>query len=83
MDTTPHDLPTLFAQLGLPAEPADIDRFVATHRPLPAGTKLTEATFWSDSQARFLREEIMEDAEWAPAVDQLNALLSHGPEHDR
>jgi hypothetical protein len=76
MDTTPHSLETLFAQLGLPsANTADIERFVAEHRPLAEEVRLADAPFWSPSQAQFLREEINEDAEWAEVVDQLNAML--------
>jgi hypothetical protein len=76
MDTTPHSLETLFAQLGLPsANAADVERFVAEHRPLPADVKLADAPFWTAGQAQFLREEISEDAEWAEVVDQLNAML--------
>ncbi|MET0542496.1 MAG: DUF2789 domain-containing protein [Variovorax sp.] len=76
MDTTPHSLETLFAQLGLPsANEADIERFVAEHRPLAADVKLADAPFWTAGQAQFLREEISEDAEWAEVVDQLNAML--------
>ena len=28
-----------------------------------------------EEQARFLRDEILEDADWAEVVDQLNAML--------
>ncbi|MEJ8851826.1 DUF2789 domain-containing protein [Variovorax rhizosphaerae] len=76
MDTTPHTLQTLFAQLGLPgANEADIERFVAGHRPLAPDVTLADAPFWTPGQAQFLREEINEDAEWAEVVDQLNAML--------
>lgn len=68
-------LKDLFDQLGLDSGERDIERFIEAHRPLPDDVKLTEAPFWSPSQARFLREEIMGDAEWAPPVDQLNVLL--------
>lgn len=76
MDLTQHSLQTLFAQLGLPSDtPADIERFVAEHRPLAADVKLADAPFWTPAQSQFLREEINEDAEWAEVVDQLNAML--------
>jgi hypothetical protein len=75
MDLTPNSLQTLFKQLGLPAEPADIDAFVARHRPLRDEVRLADAAFWTPAQAQFLREEINEDAEWAETVDQLNVLL--------
>ena len=31
MDTTKHDINTLFAQLGLPNTEAEIDAFIASH----------------------------------------------------
>lgn len=75
MDISPHTLKGLFAQLGLPSEVADIERFVLTHSPLPPAVCLSEASFWSPSQASFLREEILLDADWAEVVDALNQLL--------
>ena len=75
MDLSRHALTDLFDQLGLPSSAADIERFVATHRPLPHGTLLADASFWTPSQARFLREELEEDADWAELVDELDAML--------
>ena len=75
MEPTVHSLRNLFEQLGLPAGEAEIERFVATHRPLAAGILLAEAPFWSAAQAQFLREEVAEDADWAEVVDQLNLML--------
>jgi hypothetical protein len=45
------------------------------HGSLPGGTRLHEATFWSTSQASFLRDALVLDAAWAPVVDELNAKL--------
>jgi len=75
MDLSNHTVADLFAQLGLPNEEADIQNFVATHRPLPGGTRLADASFWTEAQARFLRDEFREDADWAEVVDQLNLML--------
>ena len=75
MDLSTHTMSDLFAQLGLPSEEADIQTFIASHRPLPGGAALADAPFWSANQARFLREEILEDADWAEVVDQLNLAL--------
>lgn len=74
MELTTPTLETLFDQLGLDSDPASIDAFVASHQ-LPEGVKLSEADFWTESQGRFLKEELREDAEWAPVVDELNTLL--------
>lgn len=78
MQLTDHSVSELFAQLGLPDGEADIQAFAAAHRTLPGDALLHEAPFWTESQARFLREEIRNDAAWAPAVDQLNLML-HKP----
>lgn len=80
METAVHTLNNLFAQLGLPSDPADIDRFVKNHRPLPAAQALHEAAFWSPAQATFLREEVLVDADWAGIVDRLDAEL-RAPHH--
>lgn len=75
MDLTDHSLCNLFRQLGLPSAQPDIDSFVSKHRPLGGEIQLADAPFWTPGQAQFLREEIVEDAEWAEIVDQLNVLL--------
>lgn len=77
MDFQHHTLPSLFAQLGLPDVPEAIEHFIASHRPMPDSMRLEEAPFWSPAQATFLREEILEDGDWAEAVDELNLRL-HG-----
>jgi len=76
MESSIHKLGDLFRQLGLPDDPASIEDFIATHRPLPAGVALADALFWAPSQAQFLREEISDDADWAELVDTLGSLLS-------
>ena len=69
MESQIHTLANLFAQLGLPNEPAAIDAFISTHAPLP------DAAFWTPAQAAFLRAEIAEDADWSAVVDSLNLQL--------
>lgn len=75
MDLSNHSMSDLFSQLGLPNDEADIQAFVASHRPLPGDARLADAPFWSEAQARFLRDEVLEDADWAEVVDQLNLML--------
>lgn len=75
MHAQTHDLPALFKQLGLDHDPAAINQFIQQHSPLTANCQLADAAFWNSAQARFLREEILEDADWAEVVDQLNLLL--------
>ncbi len=75
MDTVPHNLATLFAQLGLPDDRTSIDHFIASHR-LEPGQALADAPFWHEAQAEFLREALQEDSDWAEEVDELAVLLS-------
>lgn len=75
MDIGFHQLRDLFAQLGLPHEAADIDRFIARHRPLADDVRLEDAPCWTTAQARLLREELLVDADWAEVIDQLNLAL--------
>lgn len=75
MEQPVHSLSTLFAQLGLPNDPASIERFVNQHKPLSDDVELADAPFWNRGQASFLREEIIEDADWAEVIDQLNVML--------
>ncbi|CAD5105977.1 DUF2789 domain-containing protein [Zestomonas carbonaria] len=75
MDTVPHNLATLFAQLGLPDDRASIDGFLASHRLQP-GQALPDAPFWNEGQAAFLREALADDSDWAEEVDELAVRLS-------
>jgi hypothetical protein len=70
-----HDLASLFAQLGLANDPAAIDAFIATHRPLAEDIALADAPFWTPAQAAFLAEELQADADWAEVIDELNMDL--------
>lgn len=75
MELPLHSMGNLFAQLGLPSDEAAIEGFIAAHGHLAQGVPLASAPFWSPAQARFLREEILEDADWAEVIDQLNVRL--------
>jgi hypothetical protein len=77
MDTSKHALPELFAQLGLQADDEGIRAFIDLHRPLAAHLKLHQAPWWQPAQAAFLKEAFDQDAEWAEAADELDALLRH------
>jgi hypothetical protein len=78
MESPTHSLPSLFKQLGLPDDPVNIDKFIATHSPLKPELHLADAFFWTRSQSQFLRDEILDDADWAEVVDQLNVMLRKG-----
>ena len=75
MEVITNTMETLFQQLGLPHTKADIEKFIAQHRPIPPQVSLSSADFWTPAQASFLKECIKEDADWAPIVDALNAQL--------
>jgi hypothetical protein len=80
MDKPTHHLFELFAQLGLPHDPADIAKFIATHAPLTEGGHLPDASFWSPTQAAFLRESLAQDSDWAGVTDQLGKALMSPPQ---
>lgn len=75
MDAHLHTMSNLFAQLGLPADAVAIDEFIWRHRPLASGIYLCQADFWTDAQRKFLSEEVIEDADWAGVIEELNSLL--------
>lgn len=76
MNAAQHTMSNLFAQLGLPADQAAIEDFIASHRPLDSAVALYRAPFWSAAQREFLKEEIIEDADWAGVIDELNGRLA-------
>jgi len=78
MESPTHTLPNLFKQLGLEDDAESIDKFIATHSPLKPELHLADAFFWSECQAQFLRDDILDDADWAEVVDQLDVLLRKG-----
>lgn len=85
MNKSIHGFTELFTQLGLPSDEAGISQFIAAHHPLAADIALADAPFWAPGQAAFLREEIINDADWAEVVDQLDAALRLRPKtpHER
>ncbi|MBS1142212.1 MAG: hypothetical protein H6R13_3665 [Proteobacteria bacterium] len=70
-----HTMNNLFAQLGLPSEEAAVENFIAAHRPLENDIALYRAPFWTSAQRDFLKEEIIEDADWSAVIDELNERL--------
>jgi len=75
MEPVVHPFSALFEQLGLPAGAADIRAFIEDHRPLPGDVRVQEAPFWTPAQAKALRDMLLDDADWAEVVDQLNLAL--------
>jgi hypothetical protein len=70
-----YTLKELFAKLGLPNSPSDIDAFIKRHHPLPQAAPLANASFWTPEQAAFLREARQPYSDWEEVVDELNCLL--------
>ncbi len=77
MDSAYNSIVNLFQQLGLPSAPEKIDEFIARHHCLSDGMPIEAAPFWNESQAEFIREALLEDSDWAEAVDQLDARLRY------
>jgi Protein of unknown function (DUF2789) len=75
MESPTHSLNNLFEQLGLSSDQVEIERFIKSHSPLATDIFLPDAPFWTQAQASFLREEILNDADWAGVIDQLNSKL--------
>lgn len=75
MERPVHNLSNLFAQLGQANDEVSIAQFIETHSPLPDNLRLHEAPFWTPSQACFLSEAILQDADWAEVTDELNVKL--------
>ena len=75
MELSVHKFRDLFSQLGLPDDSQSIEDFIGAHRPLAPEVRLADAPFWTVSQSQFLREEILDDADWAELVDSLDASL--------
>ena len=75
MDSHIHTMSDLFAQLGLPDQADQIDKFIESVRPLASNVHVAEAALWSTSQAAFLKESLQQDSDWAELVDQLNMDL--------
>lgn len=77
MDNSFHPFSELFAQLGLPDDARSIEAFLTRHAPLDPSISLADASFWTPAQAALLREEWLEDGDWAPVVDRLDEALRH------
>ena len=74
MDLKFHTLNALFAQLGLTNDDEFITQFINEHH-LENNVRIDQASFWSENQAKFLKESIEEDSDWSGIVDQLDAQL--------
>jgi hypothetical protein len=78
MNQSYHRFTQLFLQLGLPSDVDGIKHFLENHSPLDPSIRLENAPFWTQAQSTLLRDEILQDADWAEVIDQLNAALRRG-----
>jgi hypothetical protein len=81
MQASFHRFSELFAQLGLPTDEPGIQSFLNRHANLPPHVQLADAPFWTPAQAAMLREELVDDADWAEVIDQLNLALHPQPDN--
>lgn len=75
MEAPMHNLNALFAQLGLDNSDEAIDAFISEHAPFEEACRLYQADFWNHYQADFLKDALEDEADWADAIHQLDALL--------
>ncbi len=75
MNNHTHTMNELFQQLGLPSDDRDIQEFVKTHHVKDVSQHLDQASFWSPSQAGFIKESWHDDSEWCLTIDDLDARL--------
>jgi hypothetical protein len=83
MNMPAHHFSELFAQLGLPNDARSIAQFLSIHAAMSQNMRLPDAPFWTNSQAAFLRESLIQDSDWSGLVDQLGKALQDaaGPPH--
>ena len=79
MNSSYHRFSELFLQLGLPADVDGIKYFLDSYRLRDSSVRLENAPFWTEAQASLLKDEILQDADWAEVVDQLNVALRSVP----
>ena len=75
MHTPVHPFRQLFEQLGLASDDQAIAAFIKANSPLDKKLPLSHAHFWTRAQADFLREAVVDDADWAEVVDALSLAL--------
>mgnify|MGYP000216812082 FL=1 len=64
----------LFEQMGMDGDDAAIEAFIQKNQ-LPQSVKISDATFWTDNQRKFLKDEYRADAGWIEIIDELNTRL--------
>ena len=75
METPIHSIASLFDQLGLDSTEKSIKNFIEKNGLLSDDVALHMASFWSASQASFLKQELDKDADWVEIVNQLDVML--------
>lgn len=75
MESNIHSMTNLFAQLGLPSTTESIQNFISSNSPIPGHIALHDAPFWSHTQSLFLRDKVLEDADWCGVINKLDVAL--------
>lgn len=75
MEYSFHDFTNLFAQLGLANDAESIQLFIRANSPLAPDVRLEDARFWTPAQSALIKDELVDDADWAQVVDRLNIVL--------
>lgn len=75
MEPYTHTLSSLFDQLGLDSETESLEQFIALHKPISSEIELHKFSFWTESQASFLKQMKDEDADWSGIIDQLDVMF--------
>lgn len=75
MEAQRHSLENLFEQLGIATTDNGIGAFIDKNTPIPSTIALHQASFWTPSQAAFLLQSKVDDADWSELVDQLDVML--------
>jgi hypothetical protein len=65
----------LFEQLGLASSDEGIVDFISQNKGLRQGLHIEDAELWSRQQADFIKNALLEDAEWVELIDQLNTRI--------
>lgn len=75
MENHLHSFKDLFAQLGLANDEAAISAFLRAHAGLAPEIALSDAPFWSPTQAQFLCAQKAADSDWVDVIDHLDTAL--------
>ena len=68
----------MFQQLGLPTDKESIDHLIGKHEGINNSIYLHKASYWNEAQRAFLKEAIIEGAEWSAYKGDLSCFRCGG-----